>query len=475
MTTNADNHYQGSLSKSLIQVIADDVSLARDANGRVVQMWLQASCFSAAQTDELWRNLANRVASLIAFRRLVLSDPLESAPGTLLEMWLHHVDETVVWWERYFTGEGHFTETSDSSAVISRSQAVLGATVSNALVEWTKTQTLPVSVREALDSYATATGGWCEQIPVPPCRLRPGDVRLYLHRSFGLTEILVPLIQQLESWDDFALEDVSDEYVQRAKDAGNPHVKFPAARFSITRDSLLRSCGDLQKGWPYEMAALSSEVCVLISTLPQEDAPFIKAFQKLSAALDALNVAIENYRDRTSMSDSGSTIPSASLPLATNHDWRSSLSEISVWVDQAVDQPRVEIQSAIRHALESLIKVAQASSAVEPDAKIGRDLLSLLIDIDASMTEPLGPLQGLVNLREQLKRVLVHFFPYKVLDASMLLGHRFDEIRDWVRVRFSRQGGDGGRIVHVQRPGYLYQFPDGRSTVIRPAEVDISL
>ena len=124
MTTNADNHYQGSLSKSLIQVIADDMSLVRDANGRVVQMWLQASCFSAAQTDELWRNLANRVASLIAFRRLVLSDPLESAPGTLLEMWLHHVNETVVWWERYFTGEGHFTETSDSSAVISRSQAV---------------------------------------------------------------------------------------------------------------------------------------------------------------------------------------------------------------------------------------------------------------------------------------------------------------------------------------------------------------
>ena len=90
------------------------------------------------------------------------------------------------------------------------------------------------------------------------------------------------------------------------------------------------------------------------------------------------------------------------------------------------------------------------------------------------MATPVGSTRDLVSLRDRLRRVLVECFPYRILDAATLVGRSFEEFRDRVRIRYTQPGGPGGRIIHVARPGYVFEFPDGRSSVIRPAEVDIS-
>ena len=450
---------------------------------RVVSEWLRTMNVTAAMSGELGNLLQARVACLNDLCAWEQNDEPHPAADDRLRFWIEGARHAVLWWNAG-GGDAEFvkpvidTDAAPAYGNECRSLVpcgtVLYSVVWESLVDWIEPQTVPRAVRDAVASCAEAAQKWCEGIPVPPYRKRTWQADRYLRHSTRLAESLAVLRSELESWDDLILEDFADELCRQAQTEGTGPSAFHAARFSAARDSLLTACREMLVGWPFESDRFQRAVQELSHEIPiglSVDSPLSGAFEPLRLVFDSLATVCEASK--------GSCAPRASVLAAdesvsptscTAEGCHAGLLNIAAWVDQS----DVAAKSSMRDGLANLIAKTRHETGVGERSEVGRDLLSLLVHIDAKLAEPVAPSRDLCLLRDQLRRLLVECFPYRILDAAALTGRSYDDFEDRVRVRKAVPGGLSGQIIHVHRPGYIFLLANNRTSVIRPAEVDIA-
>lgn len=471
MTFVANRASEPQRSALLIRIIDADPAVTRDPKCRIVHAWLRTLNVEKSDEDALWHELQRRLSILGALRQWVMKfASLKPVEDRLLKFWLESVDRAVAWWNRE---ENQFpvSHPEVEKTGTAHPHAVLCTTVLQTLNNWIETQTIPHTVRTAINECTAASQKWCSDISLPPGASHAWNLQNYFRHSRRLAEVLPLLQAELEAWDDLVLEDVADELLRLAGSRSSMKISFSPARFTSDRDVILGVCRDSLAGWPCEIEVALATSQSLMATIPGSDTSLGQAFDPLRSHLRAFLAVLHEIQQSATEGESTAAfdLPEA-RPAAPDTDCTSDLVRVATWVSRA----SADVMPTIRNDLALLVEKSRNRTDLGGQSMIARDLLSLLVSIDSQLAVPIGPTRDLIELRHMLQRVLVDRFPYRVLDARTLIGRTFDEFRDQVRVRYSHQDGSGGRIVHVQRPGYIFQYADGRSTVIRPAEVDIS-
>jgi len=441
-------------AEALIRVIEADARLTREPQVRVVHAWFQAVRSQPALEQDLWNRLHARLDCLTTLARRIETSGARFDPGSPVLHWIEGVRLAESWSAQPGTIELQVPGDSSGSTTPA---AVLCATVWSLLNELEDVVTVTPALREAIESCANRSRAWCLSLPVPPAPGRSWDPETYVDRR-ALCQVAPTLLEELQQWDDMLLEDYLDA-------DETPPPGFNLARFGNARDVLVATCEELNRGWAVEQSRVQAALDATLTALPDsEDSSTLgNALNPLRSELETFGSALQVSAFSAPVAAPKATRVRATLQCA-DPGYLGRLSQAARWARQ----PGQAVPEDWQDGLELLLQKMDGLS----EQAAGRELLNLLVDLDARVVPGETP-RPCLAFRDQLRQVLIESFPYQVLDTG-LVGRRFDEVRDSARVRRTLPVGSPGQILFVARPGYVYQFADGRKILIRPAEVDIS-
>lgn len=469
--------YQRTAMSLSIGIVAEIVASSGTSEHRslreTIRHWLLSSSVTTEMSDKLCRLLHRRIACLNELIRWVQDGDTLPDNTETLQSWVAGVERAVS------SVDGLSTVSLVAAPQITpddepRIDSALQATIWQTLSGWMAPQSVPRTVREAVDTcYRQSQRGY-QNIPVPPAQGRPWETSLYIHVRHELADVVHELCAELQLWDDLALEDVEEQIEYDSAKVPARQIEFSRPCAIVARDELLAACQQLEKGWPLEIDRLQTACTALSAVIPTcgvTSSLLIEAFKPLKSGLSTLSARLA-ARQRAALVEAQSTAETTALPTVSSSG-EDCVSEL-LKIYSSINHANADVSSTIRTDLAKLLERSRHDTDPGTRSGMGRDLVSLLVDIDAHIAEQKGAMRDLRLLRDDLQQVLEKRFSYKVLDAAALVGRPHAEVRDRVRVRYSISGGASGRIVHVHRPGYLFQFADGRVSVIRAAEVDVA-
>lgn len=441
---------------------------------QAVHSWLRSASITEAISDELWRTLQVRITCLDELSAGARNCDAAQRNSSVLHSWIAGVERAVMWINAQRGVINQISEPAVAQHDEQDRDAVLRATVWQTIFDVTAPLSVSREIRESVDSCTRQALLWCQGFPVPPGQGQPWDIECYVHICHELSQVAGALCDELEFWDDLVLEDIGDEIRCETRNASTLPNEFSTARFIVARDRLLTACRQFTDGWPVEAGTMRVALRALSNAVPATfatNSPSAGAFEPLVTRLAAVEARL-SVCQRTVAAESpspmGIGVPRASS--AAKNQCISELLDIFSWMECS----EVQIAAAVRTDFSQLIERNREELEPLPRPEVGRDLVSLLVDIDAHLAEQPPSILELRQLRDKLRSVLVEWFPYQILDAACLVGRPHDEVRERVRVRYAALGAANSRITNVHRPGYLFQFADGRVSVIRRAEVDVT-
>ena len=108
--------------------------------------------------------------------------------------------------------------------------------------------------------------------------------------------------------------------------------------------------------------------------------------------------------------------------------------------------------------------------------RLSKDLVNILIAIDALSANNSDEAVTLIELGDKLREVLVSDFGYRVLDFDNLIGSSIDSFVGQVKPyeTTADPSHSSGEIVGLRTPGYVFEHENGRLDVVSPAQVIVA-
>lgn len=301
-------------------------------------------------------------------------------------------------------------------------------------------------------------------VPVPPSlgsSLIAADY-LVSHESPDTIECVQAIHSALGNWDDDAL----DRIIDAAESAGAAD-DCDVASLAEMRDALSASLQFFVQGWPVERARLktpSQSLLGLLNKWPTETREMLPGRCEMSARLEQLCTSI----------DPGS-VATEQRAVDRVHEVQlvpsRKMKDVGAWL-KTQHCPR-----ATRFVLDLRnLAVTLGQSLGRDTPRIGKDIVNLLIGIDAMAANIDADTDTLHELGDRLRAILIDDFDYKVLSFDDLIGRSIHSMSDHARlyktVTVPNHASD--EIIGLHTPGYLIQYPNGRVDVVKPAEVIVS-
>ena len=301
-------------------------------------------------------------------------------------------------------------------------------------------------------------------IPAPPSigiALTAADY-LVRHESADTINCVQTIHSALGNWDD----DVLDRTMDAAQDAG-VEDDCDIASLAGRRDALSASMQFFMQGWPVERARLTSQSQALLGLLdkwPDETHELLAGRSDMMSQLEQLCMFIEPGSVATESSVVDRTHEVQLVP-------SRKMKAVGDWLRSQNCPRATRFQLDLRN-----LAVTLSQSLGRDTPRIGKDIVNLLIGIDAMAANIDADTDTLHELGDRLRAILIDDFDYKVLNFDDLIGRSIhampDQARLYKTVTIPNHASD--EIIGLHTPGYLIQYPNGRVDVVKPAEVIVS-
>ncbi len=331
--------------------------------------------------------------------------------------------------------------------------------------------------REFFQRLTAASQTCCRDWPTPPTQGRIADAERYIQRS-RQPEFLRPAAELrpvLAACDDLFLADLA-EYQEATKNVASSTAAsgLNVGTIAVVRTALATPLREFLDGWPVEFLRLLQSARDLREALPNSTAQFGDFHQTLDSLRELLDqftdALLESRREPPDVRPPAQVVASEAHR-TSGHPVSHAIGELTDWVRSTSAAELVPFQDSLDRA-DSLL--ADGTHTVDLPA-IGRELTGILFEIDAVLVDPQRRSSALIALRDRLRRIVLQFFSYVIVDQE-ILGQPLHRLRDQARIHrvFPSSTVPRDHVVSVHRPGYFLRLTDGSLTVIRLAEVNVA-
>jgi hypothetical protein len=327
---------------------------------------------------------------------------------------------------------------------------------------------LDPEISEALDQLTHNQS----TIPVPPtagCSLVAVDYLLN-HDLPIVAEHAEVIHSALGQWDDDALDAVIDQ----AENAGLED-ECDVASLAEWRDSLSTLLQFFIQGWPVERARLKNQSQALFEFLlswPTAASDFLFGRSEMMERLEQFIMPLEPNAGSSATPDDDSLPtpnddPSRQVQLVPSRKMR----DVGVWL---ADQTCTRSQRFLHDVRTIATTLGQSLGRDTP--RIGKDIVNMLIGIDAVAARKESDGQTLHDLGDRLREILVADFGYKILSFDDLIGRSIHSVQGQAKLHntIPVPNHTSDEIVGLHTPGYVFQYANGRVDVVKPAEVIVA-
>ena len=420
--------------------------------------WLQSEQDEARLDQFLSRSLMTHLICVSELRQWLMSSDECDCSGIQLE-WLNCVERV----SRCIPGQGGdwYQAAGD---LCQEHDPFLSAILGAALEPLTDVFNLPVKVQQLVTSVRCGSQHRYERLPVPPAVGRSSMVADYVHRSRDETlyDALGPLVTTLTVWDEQTLE----------RFASPPDTMVAPGKIDI--DAVHIGCDDLTElsreflnGWPVERKRLKQPLALLQKVFADNQENNDEESKAIGVLLHQAAGALEistKPAGETDSQDIGSPVPSTCCEPS---NITASLEELAACLkSRSVAEPS--------HCCTTLTDLI--SSTNYDRENLANEMLDLLVELNKELCESTSNQSGTLALRNRIHNILVEQLSFRVLGDDDLVGKPIEDVRDWVTIHSSYEFPSlpANYIISVRQPGYLFRLGNGDTSLVRPAEVNVS-
>lgn len=325
--------------------------------------------------------------------------------------------------------------------------------------------------------------------PIPPSRGRSASVHSYVSQ---LTE----LIHADEMRETISiLSQLDDIYLESA--LGNESAPQPGmAHWNITefvrcRDEALILASWYLSDWPLEASLIERVMDNLRKAVPPEapisQHPWTRLDELIMSILSSVDRHVAKVWDDAS--ETRDVVESQVITLDLSLSGLYHTEDVPT-IGAAEVLPHTSLFSDIirfieesgcsrllrhRNSISLLSERLRLMRTKNDHAAAGRDVMSLAVQLDEAVLDPIQRSDDVIQLRTLIRRLLVENFGYSVID-DRVRGRSYIDCGSQVVVHraYGSSNAPLNCILGVYRPGYLLNLPNGATEIIRPAEVDVA-
>ena len=425
---------------------------------KLLELWLCSNPDDDEVDHCLSTSLMTLLACLAELREKMPQDCMPEMNRDLYD-WSGGVDRIVSCMSQdganWHDSVGRFCETGDRLLI-----SMLGM----ALGRLTEQFSVPAAVREIADALCRDSMRWCDCMPVPPAAGRsqlPADYVQHC-RQPRLTAVLQLLADAMATWDDGML----DRMTHQSDTQGRRFGTVDADELIIACEELSAVVREFLDGWPVERTRMERPLKLLLRARPSEGD--CKTGTSVATTPLAFNDLAQAARELATTSEPS---PCEEGPIAG--EIAHSPAGLSERVRQVVDWLRTRDASLRSRCSGTLDRIVQSAEAGGDDP--ANDLLDLLFKLDDELCVSSALNADALSLRNRLQSILIENLNFLVLGDD-LVGKPLDSIQKHVTVNGSCSSPSlpANHVISVRRPGYLFRASNGTTSLVRPAEVNVS-
>lgn len=418
---------------------------------RQVEMWLYSADDEQSFENQLCDALIEILECLHSLVQQVAAD--DSPEGERLNKWFDGVNELIrplqpkcqSWCDAY-------------AQLCDQNRPLFSAVLCACLERIADIHPPDPDVQPAIDQLMARFRKPFDDLPVPPAEDTPVSASAYVQKDADpeLHSRLQPLLAEF-----LCGSESIEEALMREWDGGNDASDASSQdALIIAVENLSHVLNQYETGWPIQYSHIREPVESLEQLLSSRSIQGATSanLRNLIAALqsDTPPPAARKLRHIAPQSTAAKT----DAGITENH----SLAPFVQWLQK---QPAAFAQPLLQRFQAQLTRPSS-------DAALSRFLLTVLIDINESLTETTGFRDAFRQLREQIHSYL-RGRDFRIL-GDELVGKPVPEVRRYISVfrAYPSESYPSNHVISVRQPGYALRNRDGEVSVVRPAQVCVS-